>query len=76
MAKFILYHTEGCHLCDQAYDLILQVIPEEGIERKDIVLSEILMARYQTIIPVLERQGDEQQIKWPFDVNQIQQLVE
>lgn len=76
MAKFILYHTEGCHLCDQAYDLILQVIPEEGIERMDIVSSEILMARYQTIIPVLERQGDEQQIKWPFDVNQIQQLVE
>ena len=76
MAKFILYHTDGCHLCDQAYDLILQVIPEEGIERKDIVSSEILMSRYQTIIPVLERQGDEQQIKWPFDVNQIQQLVE
>ncbi|MBD1581410.1 glutaredoxin family protein [Pseudoalteromonas sp. S16_S37] len=76
MAKYVLYHTEGCHLCEQAYELMLQLIPSEEFELIDIVSDEALMAAYQTSIPVMKRCSDEEAIYWPFDQQKIQQLVE
>ncbi|MBQ4845580.1 glutaredoxin family protein [Pseudoalteromonas sp. MMG013] len=76
MAKYVLYHTDGCHLCEQAYELALHAIHASDIKHVDITGSEELMQRFQTTIPVLERKSDHQQLTWPFELTQIQQLVE
>ncbi|NOU49368.1 glutaredoxin family protein [Pseudoalteromonas sp. JBTF-M23] len=76
MAKYVLYHTEGCHLCEQALELILQLIPSQECELVDILSDEALMVAYQTSIPVIKRCSDEQVLYWPFDQQKIQQLVE
>jgi hypothetical protein len=76
MASFVLYHTDGCHLCEQAYSLALQIMSASDIEHVDITSNENLMQCYQTIIPVLERKRDHAQLSWPFDLSHIQQLVE
>ncbi|BBN81798.1 thioredoxin family protein [Pseudoalteromonas sp. A25] len=76
MAKFVLYHTQGCHLCEQAHELVSQVIPAHEVALIDILSDEALMAEYQTSIPVIKRLSDEKPLFWPFDQHQIQQLVE
>lgn len=76
MARFVLYHTDGCHLCEQAYSLALQTLSASDIEQVDIMSNEALMQSYQTSIPVFERKSDHVQLSWPFELSQIQQLVE
>ncbi|CAM3979953.1 glutaredoxin family protein [Pseudoalteromonas byunsanensis] len=76
MAKYILYFTQGCHLCEQAHELALQVLSANDIAHVDIVDDKELMDAYQTSIPVIKRTRDGQAIYWPFELEQIQQLVE
>jgi hypothetical protein len=76
MAKYVLYHTEGCHLCELAHEMVTQLIPVEQFQLVDIVSDDALMSAYQTSIPVLKRISDQQALFWPFDQQQIAQLVE
>jgi hypothetical protein len=52
--KHILYHTDGCHLCEQAYSLIVQAGLQQQTLRRDIIENKQLMEEYQSVIPVLE----------------------
>ena len=65
----VLYTTLGCHLCDQARDLLLTVNPEIDIHAVDIAL----IAEYGERIPVL-RHGD-RELAWPFGLLDIQALL-
>ena len=56
MPNVVLYHTEGCHLCEQAHDLLQQVLSAEKVELIDILDTPALMTQYQTSIPVLVNQ--------------------
>ncbi|CAH9060432.1 hypothetical protein PSECIP111951_02281 [Pseudoalteromonas holothuriae] len=76
MAKVILYYTQGCHLCEQAYEMTLQVMSESDVMHIDIIDDQALMDIYQTSIPVIKKISDEQVLYWPFELQQIQQLVE
>ncbi|MCF6434142.1 MULTISPECIES: glutaredoxin family protein [Pseudoalteromonas] len=76
MAKYILYFTQGCHLCEQAHELAIQILNESDIEHVDIVDDTVLMEAYQTSIPVIKRTRDGQTLYWPFELEQIQQLAE
>ena len=53
----VLYTTLGCHLCDQARDLLLTVNPQIDIHAVDIAEDDTLIAEYGERIPVL-RHGD------------------
>lgn len=58
-----LYSADGCHLCEQAKDLLAQT----GVtyELIDIALDDELVARYGIRIPVISKSsGDE--LGWPF----------
>jgi len=67
-----LYHTDGCHLCEQAMQLLTQC--NVDYQLVDIVFDEHLVALFGTRIPVLTcNQG--KQLNWPFDVQQIQQFL-
>ncbi len=61
----VLYMTEGCHLCEQAWQLVIEVTGRPAHEI-DIVDDEQLLARYGVRIPVLLR-DDGAELDWPFD---------
>lgn len=73
MADFILYGTDGCHLCEEA-QLLLQVA---GIEfaAQDIVDDESAMQRYAVRIPVLLHQASGSELSWPFAAEQLQRFI-
>jgi glutaredoxin len=68
MKTLILYGTLGCHLCEQALELITPLIGSEyKLVEVDIGDSDELIERYGIRIPVVAIQGDDTEIGWPFD---------
>jgi glutaredoxin len=53
-ARIVLYTRPGCHLCDDARDVIRRVASDLGVlwEERDITLSEDDMREYWDRIPV------------------------
>ena len=87
MTKYNLYGSEGCHLCEQALAICLQVIPNEQLNQVDIVDQETvehetktLVELYGVHIPVLEKLANDGSIAnkklfWPFTAEQVTQLT-
>ncbi|MEO3679880.1 glutaredoxin family protein [Rheinheimera sp. FR7-31] len=67
--QLILYSTWGCHLCEQAEQLLQQVAPDVAYKVVDIVDDAAAFSRYRASIPVL-RFGDKE-LGWPFDAAQL-----
>ncbi|MDP5137367.1 glutaredoxin family protein [Rheinheimera baltica] len=68
-AELVLYSTWGCHLCEQAEQLLLQADLTQPFKVVDIVEDEQAFERYRVMIPVL-RSGDNE-LCWPFDAAQL-----
>ncbi len=70
-SEFVLYGTEGCHLCDEARDLLDLVLSSQGKSIDypyiDIVDDDQLLERYGETIPVVKAIQSSEQIGWPFD---------
>ena len=64
-----LYSTWGCHLCEQAQQLLLDAGQSGQFQVVDIVDDDAAFARYRLAIPVL-KQGDNE-LYWPFDACQL-----
>ena len=73
-----LFHTAGCHLCEQAEALVLPLMEQQGwvLQRTDIADDEALMERYAMRIPVLRNPRCALELGWPFDVRQVLELLE
>ncbi|MEW6991666.1 glutaredoxin family protein [Colwelliaceae bacterium 6441] len=73
--EYNLYSSEGCHLCQQAYELLIQTIPKESVRIIDIVEDELvgqnLVELYGVHIPVLECLSNSDKLFWPFDLSQV-----
>jgi len=72
----ILFTTQGCHLCEQAHELLLDVAEREPL---DITLQEIgddddLVARYGIRIPVVQF-PDETELDWPFSQADVEAII-
>jgi hypothetical protein len=69
MADFILFGTEGCHLCEEAEELLVAA----GLDftSQDIMTSEQWQADYGLSIPVLWHAQSQNQLNWPFDSLQL-----
>ena len=53
--RVVLFHAEGCHLCDRARDVLDRVgVPYESV---DITGDESLEDRYREWLPVVEIDG-------------------
>ena len=72
MTPLILYTTAGCHLCDLANDLLMQIKQHQAltISYVEIGDDDHLVALYGTTIPVLEFSNGSQ-LNWPFDLSDI-----
>ncbi len=72
----ILFTTQGCHLCEQAHELLLDVAEKVPL---DITLQEIgddddLVARYGIRIPVVVF-PDKYELDWPFSQSDIEAII-
>ena len=69
---FKLYESEGCHLCEQAKQMLLKTeIPNWGCELIEITTDDSLMIRFGDKIPVLEHVESQAQLGWPFTATQL-----
>ncbi len=70
-SKFILYGTEGCHLCDEARDMVDMVLSSQNSPIDyayiDIIADDQLLDLYGESIPVIKATQSNRQISWPFD---------
>ncbi|GEK09202.1 glutaredoxin family protein [Pseudoalteromonas sp. McH1-7] len=75
MIKCTLFHTEGCHLCEEALAMLIQLLPEAEIELIDIVDDEETMTTYQYRIPVIKKIETGHELGWPFSQQQLQEFI-
>jgi len=66
--RVVLYGKPGCHLCDDAREIIAGVCAElgESFDEVDITTSEDLMRRYGEQIPVTFVDGEQHDF-WRVD---------
>ncbi|GAB4296433.1 MAG: glutaredoxin family protein [Methylophaga sp.] len=73
--QITLFTTEGCHLCEQAYDL-LRSLPDSHalqIDLQEIGDDDDLVARYGIRIPVVQF-PDQEELDWPFSLTDLEQV--
>jgi glutaredoxin len=72
----ILYTTAGCHLCEQAAAMLeyLQGRHKFSVEAVDIASDEALVDQYGIRIPVVQRKGQQQEVGWPFEPEDLLSL--
>ncbi len=68
--------TAGCHLCDQAFEMIRYLLDNDAetkikveLEIKDIANDDVLIEQYGIRIPVVKCLSDE--LSWPFDLEEL-----
>jgi len=67
MYKLQLLSRQACHLCDEATELIQQVLPNNPLEVIDIDTHLDLIRVYADRVPVLRTGSDKHELGWPFD---------
>lgn len=84
--EYILYGSDGCHLCEQALAICLSVLTHEQLSEIDIVdqqsvahEAKSLVELYSVHIPVLEKLGnplcENKKLFWPFTAEQVAELI-
>lgn len=73
----ILYTRNGCELCDRAEAMLAQVAPAAlaSLQKRDIDTDPDWLQRYRLTIPVLQRQRDGQELRWPFPPSRLRAFV-
>lgn len=72
-----LYTTLGCHLCEQAEQMLRKQQAEKPVvvELVDISESEDLMRAYAERIPVLKWSDTEMELGWPFSEHELRMFL-
>jgi hypothetical protein len=78
MRHFLLMSTSGCHLCDQAIEIIITSLDPglHSVDEVDIALDDALVERYGVRIPVLVDETSGVELGWPFDRAALMAFVE
>jgi len=56
-ARVVVYHAEGCHLCERALEVVQEVCGADHVA-VDIGGDPDLEARYRASLPVVEVDGE------------------
>ena len=72
-ASVILYHTDACHLCELAAELLIQ----NGVkyDALDICDDEQLAEQYGIRIPVVKIVDSQNELNWPFDLEALEEFL-
>ena len=71
--KVILYSTVGCHLCEQAKNILWSLVVQYQFRLIEIDIAEdnVLVSRYGVRIPVLGSPASERELNWPFSTSDV-----
>ena len=74
--QWVLYGTQGCHLCEQAEAIVQQLQGTFNIECTTVDIAEgeyaeQLILRLGERIPVLENTQLQETLDWPFDIEKL-----
>ncbi|WP_394392713.1 glutaredoxin family protein [Shewanella woodyi] len=72
-SNYILFHTDVCHLCELAAELLMQSAVK--FESQDICDDETLVEQYGTRIPVLKQIDTNRELNWPFDIDALNEFL-
>jgi len=78
MKPLILFGTAGCHLCDDAQNLIAQYLQgqfEQMVDQIDIAEQEQWQECYGIRIPVLYHPETQKELGWPFDRSAVSEFI-
>ena len=78
MIRLLLFGTSGCHLCEQAEQIINYCLPnyfELTIETIDIAEQEQWQEQYAVRIPVLYHPETKRELSWPFDEAEVEGFI-
>lgn len=78
--ELTLYHTIGCHLCEEARDLVDAAmaacgLPQGCLTHEDIAEDDALLRRFGTRIPVLREEHTGVELNWPFSGRDVLVLL-
>jgi hypothetical protein len=75
--QFMLFGTVGCHLCEQAEQLLLPVVREHALEVELVDVSEhdALLLAYGVYIPVLRQLSTGREWRWPFSADALREAL-
>jgi len=78
-ADLLLFTTLGCHLCEEAERMLARVACSQSftlaVDAIDIADDEALVEKYGTLIPVLKRARDGEELGWPFDEELLARFI-
>jgi hypothetical protein len=76
MKNIKFYTTAGCHLCDEAYAMIMhlkresnEVAENVNFQLVDIGDNDVLVEKYGIRIPILVFKNSE--LSWPFKIEEL-----
>ncbi len=74
----LLYTTLGCHLCEQAKQVLWQVSADFPLLVQDVEISESddLIEQYGVRIPVIALDNDGAELGWPFSHSDVVALLQ
>ena len=77
MKRLKFFTTQGCHLCEQANNLVDELHNRYNFEMEivDISTEENLVKKYGLIIPVLLNIENNELLCWPFDRDGVINLL-
>lgn len=77
MRHLLLMSTSGCHLCDEAVELLVTGLDprRHSVDEVDIAFDDELMSRYGVRIPVLVDEASGSELGWPFDAEELRRFV-
>ncbi len=77
MADFYLYSTSACHLCETAKEILAPLLIQHGLQMDviDISTDDQLIDKYGIRIPVLHCPGVENDLGWPFSLDDVQSWI-
>jgi hypothetical protein len=80
METIIFYTKLNCHLCEEAYQMLMEFTLEIPLEIDVVDVSHShnshLLEIYADRIPILAKPGDPRELEWPFTSADIQAFLE
>ncbi len=79
MTVLVLLGTAGCHLCEQAEELLNSCLLNDSkliVEAIDIAEQDSWQETYAMRIPVVLHPESQHELGWPFNLAQLQAFIE
>jgi hypothetical protein len=76
--RLLLFGTSGCHLCEQAGEIIRECLSdrfEQWVETVEITEVEQWQTQFAVRIPVLYHPETQKELGWPFNQIQVEEFI-